>query len=380
MPDRAGQGGTPYERDADRISVRVRGLELQGWLQSEVGRSLEAIAGTFSVPVSLTPGEPPPIKRQDPVQVLIGGQVVITGHVLAAEPFYRRGDCGMRIAGRDLTGDLVRCSAVHQGGQWRSAKLDQIVRDLLKPFGMTALVETDIGGPIQDFKLGFGESVLDAVARAARLRGVLVTRDNLGHLLLTRAGKKRFKGSIRRGWNVISMDGIGTDEERHSEYTAYGQAGVMRGGFNASHGLHAKAVDPELKALGRYLPLMMGGSGNTTKAELQTLVDHTVRVRRGHSLGFKYVVEGWTFEGEPWPLNERVAIYDDVAGLDGAEWLISSVRNSCDIKEGPTTELLVHPVEAYDTAPLKSKPTRRNWGKRGDAGKERRGPVDRAKG
>ena len=66
-------------------------------------------------------------------------------------------------------------------------------------------------------------------------------------------------------------------------------------------------------------------------------------------------MEGWTCNGEPWPLNARVPIHDDVAGLDGREWLISSVRSTCDPKDGDVTELVVRPVEAYDTVPLKTK-------------------------
>lgn len=368
-----------YTRDDARITVTVDGRDYVGWLESEVERSLEAICGTFSIPVSLVPGAPPPIKRQAVVEVRIGSTVVITGNVLAAEPFYRRGDCGMRITGRDRTGDLVRCSAVHKGGQWRKATLDRIAKDLLTPFGLELAVDVDVGAAIEDFKLSHGESVLDALARAARLRGVLVTRDNRGRVLLTKAGKDRFKGAIWRGRNVIEMQGVGSDEQRHSEYIAYGQRNTLASvsDFESARGLKAIAKDPEVK---RHLPLIINADGNTTQAELQALVDHTVRVRRGHSMGFRYVVEGWTFEGEPWPLNQRVAIHDDVAGLAGDEWLICAVAQRCDLKEGDVTELLVRPIEAYDTAPLHTKVVRRNWGNKGNTGNRSRGPQDRARG
>jgi len=366
-----------YTRDNAKIAVIVNGVAYEGWLQSEVDRNLEALCGTFSIPISLVPGKPPAIKRQDSVQIKIGDTVVLTGYVLAAEPFYRRGDCGMRITGRSRAGDLVRCSAIYKGGQWRSAKIDRIIKDIVQPFGLDVKVDTDIGAVVQDFKLGHGESALDAVARAARLRGVLVTSDDAGRVLLTKAGTKRFKGSIVRGQNVIAMEGIGSDEERHSEYIAYGQSTDLTMDFDQARGLKASAKDDEIT---RYLPLVINADGNTTQAELTTLVKHTVRVRRGHSMGFRYQVEGWTFEGEPWPLNQRVAIYDDVAGLDGAEWLICGVKQTCDLKEGDVTDLTVRPVEAYDTAPLKTKVKRHNWGNRGNTTNHPRGPNDKAGG
>lgn len=378
-----------FTRDTAQITVTVRGQTYEGWLSSEVDRSIEAISGSFSVPVALTPGSPPDIRRQDEVQIRIGSQVVMTGFVLAAQPFYRRGDCGMRITGRDRTGDLVHCSAIHKGGQWRNVPLDRICKDLVAPFGLGVAVETDLGAPIADFKLSHGETVLDAISRAARLRGVLVTRDDAGRLLLTKAGVKTFKGSIVRGLNVISMEDVGTDEQRHSVYIVKAQGNVplqhfhgpdadadaLVSSFETSRQIEARATDEEIT---RYLPLIINADGNTTQAELQTLVKHTVRVRRGHSMGFKYVVEGWTFEGEPWPINQRVAIYDDVAGLEGDKWLICSVRQTCDLKEGDITELLVRPIEAYDTAPLKTKIKRRNWGNKGNTSNHFHGPTDGA--
>lgn len=380
MPAQA--GSERFARDKAKIVVEVLGLDglgwtaYEGWLQSEVDRSIEAICGTFSIPVSMVPGQPPWIHRQDAVRVRIGSQVVITGYVLAAEPFYRKGECGFRITGRARTGDLVRCSAVHKGGQWRGATLTRICKDLVEPFGLEVKVETDIGKPIGDFKLSHGESVLDAISRAARLQGVLATSDDAGRLLLTRAGKELFKGAIVRGQNVISMDGIGSDEQRHSHYIVYGQQNTIDD-FDISRSLKVQAKDPEVT---RYMPLVINADGNTTQAELQTLVDHTARVRRGHSMGFRYVVEGWTFKGEPWPLNQRVAIYDDVAGLNGAEWLICSVRQHCDLKEGDVTEMTVRPIEAYDTAPLKTKVKRHNFGNKGNTTNHPRGPSDKAQG
>ncbi|MDP9990877.1 prophage tail gpP-like protein [Variovorax boronicumulans] len=365
-----------YTRDDARISVKVNGKTFEGWLQSDVDRDMEALCGTFNIPVALTPGEPPEIKRQDDIEVFIGETKVITGFVLAAEPFYRREDCGMRIIGKDRAGDLVRSSAVHKGGQWLNAKLDRIARDLVAPYGLEVKIETDVGAAIKDFKLYHAETVLSALSRAARLRGVLATRDNAGNVVLTKAGQNRFKGAIVRGMNVIQMDGIGTDENRHSEYIAYGQSNCIDD-FESARGLKAQAKDAEIK---RYMPLVINADGNTTQAELQALVDHTVRVRRGHAYGIRYVVEGWTFKGESWPVNERVAIYDDVYGLDGTEWLITSVRQTCTRQDGDISELVVRPIEAYDTVPLHTKPKRKNWGNRGNRTNHPQGPRDRASG
>lgn len=346
------------------VRVRVRGRDYEGWQQSEIERSLETIAGTFQIPITYDWRAAPVIARQDAVQVLIGEQIVISGYCLAAEPFYTATEVGLRIIGRDRSGDLVRSAALAGTGQWRGATLERIARDLLKPFGLT--VQSEVAtAPIADFKLSHGESVLDALSRAARLCGVLVMRSETGGVLLTRAGKTRcpwpiIGGTIARTRaapaRVISMDGVGTDENRFSEYLAFGQgAAESAADFESARTLKAKAADPEIR---RYLPLVINADGQRTQAELKALVEHTARVRRGQAYGIRYKLEGWLVDGKPWPLNARIPVFDDIAGLDGEEWLITSVKQSYDLREGAITELVIKPTEAYEAVPLKAKQKR----------------------
>jgi prophage tail gpP-like protein len=373
-----------FTKEDAKVYVTVNGRDYEGWLSSTIERSLETLSSRFTIPVSLVPGNPPDIKRQDTIKVRINDTLVVTGYVLAAEPFYKRDDCGLKVEGRSRSGDLVSCSAIHQGGQWRNVKLDRIVRDLCKPFGIEVRIDTDIGDTIRDFKIEHCETVVAVLSRAARLRGVLVTTDAEGRVLITRAGKQRSHGAIVRGQNVISMESIGTDAERFSDYYCYGQGNIAHhkpglveldvGGsapalekaFRKATQQKAHAKDPEM---GRYLPLVINADGNNTPADMQRLVDHTMRVRRGHAYGLRYVVEGWTWKGKPWEINTRVPIYDDIAGLAGEEWLICEAKPTVDLTEGDVTELVVRPIESYDTVPLNTKVRRgRGKGKRGKDG------------
>lgn len=347
----------------DRVIVSVGGRDYEGWLQSSIETSLENISGRFSIPVTLVPGNPPPIHRQDTVKVRVHETVLMTGYVLGAEPFYNRQDCGLRIDGRDRTGDLVACSAMYQGGHWRNSTLRKIASDLVRAFGLQVVMETP-DEPQSDFQIEHGETALAALARLARHAGVLVTRDNAGRVLLTKAGKNKAAGAIVRGKNVISMESVGSDAERFSEYIVYGQSNIRAvADFEHARQLKARVTDPEIK---RYLPQIINADGNTTQAELQRLVTHTMRVRRGQAYGIRYTLEGWTWDGTPWQVNQRVPIYDDIAGLSGEEWLICEAKLRCSRQDGAVTELLVRPTDAYDTAPLKARKDRhRKKGKDG---------------
>jgi prophage tail gpP-like protein len=345
-----------YTKDDAKVLVTVNGIDYEGWLESSIERSIENLASRFTIPVTYIPGKRPNIHRQDIIKVWINETLVVTGYVLGADPFYRYNDCGIKIEGRSLTGDLVAGSAIHKGGQWRNAKVDQIARDLCKPFGITAAVETDVGQPLADFSIEHGETVLSTLSRAARMRGLLVTANMRGQLLLTKAGNTKSHGAIVRGQNVITMEGVGTDADRFSTYIGYGQKKVD---VEFSESMQQKAVvkDPEIK---RYLPLIVNADGNSETADMRRLVEHTMRVRRGQAYGLRYRLEGWTFEGKPWEVNTQVPIYDAIAELDGDLWLIAEANSKVDLKDGDVTDILVRPVDAYSTAPIKPRSKKRN--------------------
>lgn len=365
-----------YTKDDAKIYVTVNGIDYEGWLSSDLQRSIENISARFTIPVTYIPGKRPEIYRQDEIRVRINETQVTAGNVLAAEPFYKRDDCGLKIEGRSRTGDLVICSAIYKGGQWRGARLNQIAQDLCGPFDIDVVVETDVGAGIADFTLQQGETVLAALSRAARMRGVLVTSNRHGQLLLTKAGKTKSHGAIVRGQNVISMESIGTDANRHSEYIAYGQKKAAGGGkqiltvggsasdrskkFGAAVQQKSSAKDPEMK---RYLPLVLNGKGPSEFGDMKAMAEHTMRVRRGQAYGLRYRLEGWTYKGIPWDENTRVPIYDDIAELDGEEWIIAEIHSKVDIKDGDVTDITVRPVEAYDTIPMKPR------GKKGKKGR-----------
>lgn len=378
-----------YTKEQAQIYVTINGTDYQGWLESSIERSIENISHRFTIPVTYVPGKRPDINRQDIIKVRINETLVTTGYVLTADPFYRKDDCGIKIQGRSRTGDLVTCSAIHKGGQWRRAKLNQIARDLCSPFGIDVLVETDVGAAISEFTIRHGESVLHCISRAARMRGVLVTANMKGQLVLTKAGKTKSHGAIVRGQNVISMEGIGTDAERFSQYIGYGQQKACAGisgkiltvGGQTPDGvkgvgrsklftsaMQKKAVvnDPEIK---RYLPLIVNAEGNTETGDMRSLVNHTMRVRRGQAYGIRYRLEGWTWKGKPWEVNTRVPIYDEIAELDGDEWLICEVTTKVDLKDGDVADVLVRPVDAYDMVPIKPRHKKGRKNKNSSGGK-----------
>ncbi|AXF86394.1 hypothetical protein DTO96_102148 [Ephemeroptericola cinctiostellae] len=344
------------------------GKEYSHWLSASISINIEKLGRVATIPVALIPGHPPEIFRQDIVTVKVGNTQLMRGIVLAAAPFYRKDDAGYKVTIRSLTGDLCLAAAMHKGGQWRNAKVDTIIGDLIKPFKLALRVLDDVGEPLKEFKLEQGETVLAAASRAAKKRGLLVTDNAEGEVVLCKAGKTKASGAIVRGENVIEMEDIGTDEERGSEYIAYGQSEVADD-FESARQKKAKTVDKELK---RYLPVMVQADSKVSTADLQKLTDHQMRVRRGHAYGLNYKVEGWVTLGKGWDANQIIPIYDDIAGLEGEEWLIASIDYNVDVQDGDVRTVTVRPAEAYEPEP---EIERHESGKRKKGGRNSQGKA-----
>lgn len=336
------------------ITVECNGQLLTGWLNASVRRSLESINATFTAQVDWRAETPKPVKRQDVITVSIANTQMLKAIVTKADAGYSRDEGVMLyVEARALSGDLIIASATHAGGQWKDVNVGNIVADLCKPLNIPVVANTDLGKPLKSFELNQGETILQAISRAAAYRGLLVTADTRGGLLITRAGDTKSEASIRLGkdGNVIRMQPEGSDANRCSEYIVKGQgAANVWGDVAAAADIEARAKDPYLK---RYLPLIVNAeTALGSQGDAQSLADHAARLRMGRANGYRYTVEGWEVNGEAWLENTLVPIYDPLINSNGDRWLIVDVNAKVDRKEGDVTEILVRPAAAYEQRPI----------------------------
>ena len=97
-----------------------------------------------------------------------GQDLLITGYIDTIDIDLTDTSCRLSVSGRDKTGDLVDSSAIHGSGQWKNVRLEQIVRDICKPFGIEVLVQTDTGEAISSFRW---TTVRRRSTRSTELRG-----------------------------------------------------------------------------------------------------------------------------------------------------------------------------------------------------------------
>ncbi|HHR4726369.1 TPA: phage baseplate assembly protein, partial [Salmonella enterica] len=294
---------------SSRVELFISGRIFSGWTGISVRRSLEHLAGTFSLDLMM-PGQPVPdgIKAGLPVTLKINGTTVITGYLDTVKHNLTARSHKITITGRDKTGDLVDCSAVFKGGQWHGRTLEQIAGDLCKPFGVRVIWQVDDAAaakPFTTFTLQLSETVSDALTRAARHRGVMVTSNADGDLVFTQAGSRQ-AGTLELGKNLLQADFTDDQRNRYSEYLVKGHGGG--GGHKGDARMAALLAGPkgtaDDKAVTRYRPKVILADHKITADGARQRAVREERRAIAKSERFVAGVRGWFREGGSlWDVN-----------------------------------------------------------------------------
>jgi prophage tail gpP-like protein len=334
------------------VSLIVNGAEYGGWTSIAIQRGIEQIAGTFSLSVSdRWPGQdtPRPIRPGDACTVRIDGETVITGYVDDLDLSYDATQHQIGVSGRDKTGDLVDCSAIHAPGEWRGVMLLQLAEALCQPFGIAVKAAADIGAPFSAFALQESETAFEALERAAKMRGLLLVSDGKGGLLLTNAGTERAKTVLKLGENILAASGRFSHRDRYSQYLIKGQRRGTDDDAEAPHAITEVSASAADSGIRRYRPLLILAEDLGDGITYGQRIAWERSTRFGKSIRSTVTVQGWRergLVGDLWTPNKIVHLTDPWQGVD-EDLLIVSVAFRLDTG-GQTTDLELTRPEAFD--------------------------------
>ena len=328
--------------------LKIDGVYYGGWKTVRVTRSIEQMAGTFELEVTERwPGQPQasPIKPGQACQLFLDGTAIITGWVDVVSPDYDADKHTIRVAGRDKTCDLVDSSAIHKSGQWHNVKIDQLAKDLLKPFGVGLVVDADLGKAFSSWNIQEGETVFECLERAARMRALLLTSNPAGHLVITRAGNVRLDAGLVEGRNIKAARAELGRKERFSTYIAKAHGRLGADG-DIEHASPSASVKDDI--ITRYRPLIVLAESHSENASLRDRAEWERNVRRGRSARGSVTVQGWKQPGGAvWQPNALISVTSPLLWLDNAEMLIVGCTYSLDDRQGTLTELAIAKPESF---------------------------------
>lgn len=332
------------------LRLTINGIAYGGWKSMRIHLGLEEISGSFDLEVSeiwpqqMTPRE---IATGDKAVVSVDGVVLVTGFVDAVNPSYDAHNHTFNVRGRDATGDLVDCAAIHKKGEWRNADLAQIARDLVGPFGIPVMVSGDIGKPFPTFAIEPGETVFACLERAARQRGARLLSDGQGGLQVGTVAPGHIGTALKEGENVLSASATNDASQRFSAYTVKGQ----QSGTDDVHGAAAASIKAVATdgAVKRYRPLLILDEDQGDIAGFERRAKWEASVRGARALTVNCTVQGWSHAGGLWRPNNLVQV-DTPRLRVQRELLVRDVDLVCD-EGGTRTDLVLTPQEAFTLQP-----------------------------
>ncbi|MGY3910740.1 phage baseplate assembly protein [Aeromonas piscicola] len=337
------------------VALRVAGQRYSGWLSVDISRSLESLAGEFSVGAVLESTAPfPAIVRGQEVLVEIEGQRVISGWVRKTVNKITGEELTLTITGRDYTADLVDCSAVFKAGSWVGRNLEQIARDLLSLFHIDVVwqvADPKAAEPFPKFKLDHSETVFEALSRGARQRGVILTSDPHGRVVFTEPGLAGHADALVLGENLLECEYVDDDSDRFSVYQVLGDSA---GGTELGESMLLEQVTSVTAtfvddAVPRWRPkqILASVSTNAVAAKAQAQAERAKALSQGQRVTAK--VRGWEQQnGALWPINATTTVTAPILGLQDRELLIVDIRFGQDDDGGELATMTLAPKEGYD--------------------------------
>lgn len=344
------------------VVLEVNGSELRGWEGVTVVRSVETLAGAFSLSATeLEPDDPlaRPLKPGVACRVRLDGDLVVSGYLDKVVTAYGREKHSVSARGRDAAGDLVDCSADRDPGEWQAQTLDSIARDLVSDFeGVTFVPGADPGEAFPIFRINAGETVHSALRRGAQTRGLMPTSDGQGGVTFARIGEELAPARIDRTADdrgrILSARIDADDRERFSTYRVKGQTdqpetwpdGEGPAGGPAQAG---SASDPGVT---RYRPKVIVDASSGDRGAMLRRAQFEATTRAGKSRVVGYRLQGWRAGDWLWAPGFRVPVYDPLLGVgneSGAaqEMVVDSVTYSIDDNVGRVVDLRLLDPRAF---------------------------------
>ena len=324
------------------IQLQVRGRIIGGWETARIMRAIDQLASSFELSIAHLE-MPLPFAIGEAVELMIGSETVLTGHLEMLEVVHHSAERRVHIKGRSACGDLIDGSMIPPLN-WRQQTLPQVLGEICAPYGIT--IEDQVGIiTVGDFNAVPGERVFDVIDRFCRQYAVWPTSDGKDTLIL-----KRFNFPLWRPIQVTreqikSARSCLDTRERFAAYHCLSQF--------EDHASPQPQVDIVAEtadaAIARHRPHLLYAEQSSTLQQVQDRALWEANIRAARSQQVMLEVGEWQAQKQLWAPGYLVQVDDDWIGVKGA-LLIAGVEYRRD-ENGSTTLLRLVPPGVFDLAP-----------------------------
>lgn len=346
--------------------ILVGATVFRGWKTVEIVRSIETIAGRFSLTASAPHGTAIPgagIREKDACAVRVDGRPLITGFVDRRTVRFDPDTHEVTIAGRDRSADLVDCSLNLTRWEFRNVRVLSFLNTLTEPYGVSVTLGPGaVLPPIPERRISIdvGETPFNVIDRVARFAGVLPVSDGVGGVQLMIPGTSVAPVALAEGRNLKAAECDFIENERFARYVVHG--------VQSSGGDLLLDEEPEITRVegvasdddarpGRVF--VMRAEQPAGLSRVKARAEWEARVRRARATRPRFTLRGWSpVPGYVWRPGDRVPVNSPTLGIQGS-MIIARVTLALSDDEGETARLELAPPDAFAPIPQ----AERSWKK-----------------
>ena len=354
------------------IRLRVLGSNYSNFQSISVARSLDSVAGTFSltctgtnINVNGNQQDAFPFRIGQQCQIEVDGVVQLTGYIEALDVNFDSGSHTLSFAGRDQTSDIIDGSISEDGAVFSGGTLPALIAYTLEKTGNGAiglqfsagLRETLDANPFlegEGASAGVGDSIFKYLESYCRKRQVTMTTDGFGGIKLltsndsvTRDVKIANKINDPNRTNNVLKGTLKLDASKRFHFYRCSSAGNASQVNTERDSAESVAPDSMAEVDGEFEDTFIRpnrvkhfqAEQSATKEDCQARAEWEYNLAFGKYLTYKVVLEGHSdTNGEAWTLNDIYRIRDDFAGIN-EPLLLKAVTWSYDLQKGSLSTL-----------------------------------------
>ena len=295
------------------VYVIVQGEKLTGWESVRITKTMESLSGSFSLDMVEQENIDRLVDTQKLLQVYIDDTKIMTSFIDKNNGKVNPNLAQLTITGREMTADLIDCSAINTPGTWNNIKVLRLIEQLLAPvpgssFLMDIKSEIDFPTAIKKFSINTGDTVFEALQKICNLQNVLPITNADGDIILVDTGEASGSttDALVLGDNVKEANSNVNFTERFSNYSVKGESSNPGGGWGDTGtkiiSAYGEAIDENVT---RFRPLQIKAEDNVDSAFAVKRAAWEAQIRAGKSQRIKVMVPEWRqSDGQLWEVNK----------------------------------------------------------------------------
>ncbi|HEZ0779955.1 TPA: phage tail protein [Neisseria meningitidis] len=303
------------------VTLMINGKTHGQWTNYDIVSDLLTPADDFSVtlgrPVDAVPTA---VKEGDKVEVRVGGDTVLSGHIDRVHTTTEKGNKTLTIQGRDDAGILLDCSAPLFNAQ--DMDLNQIIEKIVKPLGLSKIrIDASKTDKTHKVQIEPGSRAWDALTQYAEANGVWPWMEPDGTLVV---GGPDYTAAPVAGL-ILRVSGDNNNIKRlevnRDMAARYSEVTVLAQSHSGKHNIKATAKDESVKL---HRPLIVTEPDIDSQAQAERKAKKRLADSRLEGLTITAVVQGHrTDDGTLWQPGQRINVLSEPDGIDSVYFLMA---------------------------------------------------------